>query len=401
MRALKIIADQSIWNISDALKTLAQTIPLDVTVFPPYEINAEVVRKADVLLVRSSVKVNASLLEGSTLRFVGTATIGDDHIDLDYLSRNHIAFASAAGSSTESVVEYILASLLELHVHDHIDLSKVNIGVIGVGRIGSMLSSQLKKISVHVLHNDPPRQRYENHLAEDSSWQTLPQILQHADLLTLHTPLTYGGFDATHHLINAATLDAFKGRGIINAGRGGIIDNQALLAWLNHDVSRFVILDCWENEPAISAELLASTQVVLATPHIAGHSVDGKAANTAYVFKALAHFLQQGVQWEYHHLMPKSQRLLVHDHLTYPTVWHRLHAYVEQAYPIVDDHLNFRASLMGAGPESIKNTFNQLRKAYPERRSWSCHTFAPSQNGSPIDKICNNHLTSLGFIPQS
>ncbi|MDQ6988790.1 MAG: NAD(P)-dependent oxidoreductase, partial [Mariprofundaceae bacterium] len=256
---LHIIADSNIWGAQQAFSALAGfDVRLDI--LEHQHITAKRVQDADILLVRSSTKVNPALLADSQVRFVGTATIGDDHVDTTYLQQRNIHFSSAAGSSTESVVEYMLAAFFQLEQLGYMDFSQDCLGIIGVGRIGGLLNQACAKLGVTTLLNDPPRQvesrQAESHDTQSGSttpFQSLNTLLQQADILTLHTPLVQGKSAAedTLHLLNAEQISQFKGKGIINAGRGACLDNQALLAWLEQDVGRFAVLDCWEDEPNI------------------------------------------------------------------------------------------------------------------------------------------------------
>lgn len=279
---LNIVADAHIWGVEEAFSSLPG-IDVSLTIMEATEITNASLQYADALITRSSTRVNEQLLAGTPVRFAATATIGDDHYDKQWLSGQGISFANAAGSSTDSVIEYMLTALLELHARKFIALPDIRLGIIGAGRIGGALADICRKMDIDTLLNDPPRARCEG----DGGFSELDELLDTADILSLHTPLISKGEDKTHHLLDAERLDRFKGRGIINAGRGACLDNTALLNWLDGDQERFAVLDCWENEPAISADLLAHPRLIIATPHIAGHSLDGKAANTLFAYRAL------------------------------------------------------------------------------------------------------------------
>ncbi|MDQ6950835.1 MAG: NAD(P)-dependent oxidoreductase [Mariprofundales bacterium] len=370
MLPLRIVVDG---NISHAVSAFGALPGLAVTldIAEPVEITPQRVRSADVLLVRSSTKVNGKLLDGSRVRFVATATVGDDHIDRSDLAQRGIVFASAAGSSTDSVVEYVTAALFALQ-HDHaMALPQLTIGVVGVGRIGSKVARLSQRIGMGLLCNDPPRAAQGD---AEFAWQPLDRLLAESDILTLHTPLLHDGAQATLHLLNAENLAHFHGRVVINAGRGAVVDNAALLQWLNGAPDRLAVLDCWEHEPQIDRALLAHPQVVVATPHIAGHSLDGKAANTQAVYDALCRFLGVDGAWNMNDELPvvPSLRwpLLAADAVMGKNRWAEVTAMITQLYPLANDTEACRELLKNAHSEDYAAAFKKMRRHYPVRRGW-------------------------------
>jgi erythronate-4-phosphate dehydrogenase len=359
---LRIVADAHVWGVADAFG-LFPGYATELTVVEHQAITPALLRQADVLVVRSSTRVNAELLAGSAVRFVGTATVGDDHIDQGWLREQGIAFASAAGSSTGSVVEYWITALLALHARGLIQLPHARLGIIGVGRIGSRIADMAEALDLTVLSNDPPRAR-----REDGDFVPLAEILQTCELLTLHTPLTLVPPDATRHLLDARALAAFRGRGIINTARGGIIDNNALGDWLDADPTRFAVLDCWEHEPGIARRLLAHPGVVIATPHIAGHSLDGKAANTRYIYEALCAFLGCPPDWETAAHLPDPVPASYDIHCC-GDIWTDLHRATSTLYPIARDDAALRAAL-AQDDAALAAAFRTQRRHYAVRRAW-------------------------------
>ncbi|MDQ6994352.1 MAG: 4-phosphoerythronate dehydrogenase, partial [Mariprofundaceae bacterium] len=299
LKKIRIIADEHIWCVEQAFESLAG-FDVNLTTLPLHQITSDVVHDADVLLTRSGIQVDAKLLQDSTVRFAGTATIGDDHYDKAWLNEQGITWATAAGSSTISVVEYMLASLFEMQAQGRVDFNTMSLGIIGVGRIGGLLAHVCERLGIHVLRNDPPRQRCEG----SADFVSLDDLLKQADVITLHTPLIREGIDKTELLLNAHHLARFHGQGIINAARGQCVDNQALLHWLNADEKHWTIMDCWQHEPNILLPLLTHEQCRLATPHIAGHSLDGKAANTQYIYRALCAYLNIEETWDMESALP-------------------------------------------------------------------------------------------------
>lgn len=359
---LKIIADAHIWGAESAFSSIPG-FDVELELLEQRDICREALIDADILLTRSSTRVNAALLDGTSVRFTATATIGDDHFDKAWLDARGIGWANAAGSSTGSVIEYMLAALLELHRRQLLSIPDTTLGIIGVGRIGGALAGVCEAMGINLLLNDPPRQR-----AGETGFSPIDDLLQQADVVTLHTPLIRGGRDRSEHLVDATFLECFQGRGIINAARGGCIDNSALMNWLGRDGRRWAVLDCWEGEPAISRELLNHSQVAIATPHIAGHSLDGKAANTQYAYDALCHYLDVEPVWRMEAELP-----VVTDEFDLPCSddpWSGLHALVAKLYPIMRDDAEMRS--WGALEErGLAAAFSTFRRHYPVRRSWS------------------------------
>lgn len=280
---MKIVCDKNMPYAEEAFKTLG-----DVVLKDGRQIAPEDVRGADALITRSTTKVNRDLLEGSAVRFYGSAVIGTDHIDIPYLESRGIVWSPAPGCNAESVANYVTASLLWLGGRYGLTLEGKTIGVIGVGNVGRRVCRHAAALGLRVLPNDPPRQR-DPADAEAQSFVSLERVLAESDIITCHVPLTKAGADATFHLLKAAQFARMKpGVIFLNAARGPVIETDALLQVLGSRVSHAVI-DCWEGEPAYRADLLARAD--LATPHIAGHSYEGKVNGTAIVYrKACAFF---------------------------------------------------------------------------------------------------------------
>ena len=361
-KPINITADAHIWGAASAFSQL-NGVDSHLTLLENNQINREALTSSDILLTRSSTKVNAALLDGTPVRFAATATIGDDHYDRAWLDEHQIAWANAAGSSTGAVLEYIAALLLHLHQQQLISIPDTTIGIIGAGRIGGALAKVCESIGMNVLLNDPPRARSEG----KEAFSTLDEVLEQADLITLHTPMITSGEDSTFHLIDRVRLSQFRGRGIINAARGGCVDNLALKQWLDSDSGHFAALDCWEHEPSPLQELIEHPQLVVATPHIAGHSLDGKAANTLYIYRALCQFLNIEPAWSMQSELPPLPAPITIEHKDDP--WHTLHDTASQLYPLLHDH-NMMKSWASLSEAQTSNAFRAYRRHYPERRAW-------------------------------
>ena len=277
---MKIIIDENIPLAKKCFKSLG-----DVHLVPGRDLPAAAVKDGDVLLVRSITQVNAELLDGSNIKFVGTATIGTDHIDLEYLKENDITFTSAAGCNANSVGEYITLAMLYFGEKLRFDLSTKTVGIIGVGNVGANVRDKAKALGMTVLEHDPPKAAT---LGGDH-WVSFAEAFA-ADIVTIHVSLEKHGDHPTFHMINDTVLNQLKPNQIlINAARGGVIDNNHFTDFLKATPLAAVLLDVWEKEPTISEEML--TQVDLGSPHIAGYSYDGKINGTTILYNALTAFL--------------------------------------------------------------------------------------------------------------
>jgi len=327
---------------------------------PGRGIDRALVEQADVLLVRSVSQVNRALLEGSKVRFVGTCTIGTDHLDLEYFAEAGIRWASAPGCNARGVVDYVLGSLMTLAEIEGADLAQRTFGVVGAGQVGGRLIKVLKDLGWVVKVCDPPRQA-----AEGGDYLSLEQIIEQCDVISLHTPLTRDGEQPTWHLFDEQRLNNLKpGTWLINAARGPVIDNTALREVLLEREDLQAVLDVWEHEPTVDVDL--ADLCVIATPHIAGYSLDGRQRGTAQVYEALCGFLQRPVEVNLAELLPRPWLAgLTLDAATDP-VW-ALAALCRSVYDPRRDDADFRRSLIGTDSEQ-RSAFDALRKHYPPRR---------------------------------
>ena len=257
---------------------------IEVKFLSPEEITSESVRKADALFVRTRTQINKELLHGSQVRFVATATIGFDHIDQDYCREAGIHWVSCPGCNAQAVCDYVEEAIASFNSSPFRGRSEggFTIGIIGYGHVGKLVAQMAQKNGYRVLLSDPPL----------GIGAPLKEIVPQCDVLTFHTPLTYDGEHPTYHLCNADILRLCKPNAlIINAARGGIIDEQALLATLNTKLSTLnytTAIDCWENEPLLNQALLE--KVDLASFHIAGYSIEGKMRASEMCLQAFCEF---------------------------------------------------------------------------------------------------------------
>lgn len=275
---LKIIIERNIPFIHGVLDDLAQVVYLGSD-----EITADAMRDADALICRTRTRCDNTLLNGSRCSFIATATIGTDHIDLDYCRQNGITVANAPGCNAPAVAQYLFASLAKV-INRSID--DYTIGIVGVGHVGSIVERWAIQLGMKVLVCDPPRVEVEC----ANNFVPLDEIARSADIITFHTPLTKDGKYPTHHICDETFLAAVARKPIVvNCARGGIFDTQAVIKALDNGVISDVIVDCWEGEPNLDLTLLQ--KAAIATPHIAGYSREGKIRATAMALNALAqHF---------------------------------------------------------------------------------------------------------------
>ncbi len=351
---MKIVADENIPLVEAFFSPLG-----DVLTRPGRTLKAEDVRDAEVLLVRSVTRVNRALLDGSKVRFVGTCTIGEDHLDLDYLKQHNIAFTSAPGCNANSVVEYVFSVLAALNT----DWRGKVFGIIGCGNVGGRLYQRLQALGVECRCYDPllsSPSPVNTPLQRDLT--SLEAVLA-ADIISLHTPLTRGGPYPTYHMLGMEQLLTLTpGSLLINSGRGAAIDNQALLRILQRRDDLTVALDVWEPEPALNPSLLE--RVALGTPHIAGYSYDGKVAGTAMVHRALCRFLSLEVEVPQDDV-PAPAPLIVNSADAYT----QLREAVLQAYDVRQDDRRLRWA--AADVAQLPKAFDALRKNYPRRLEFS------------------------------
>ncbi|QEY63978.1 4-phosphoerythronate dehydrogenase PdxB [Metapseudomonas lalkuanensis] len=352
---MRIVADENIPLVDAFFGGLG-----DIRRLPGRAIDAAAVADADLLLVRSVTRVDSTLLAGTPVRFVGTCTIGTDHLDLEYFARAGIGWSSAPGCNARGVVDYVLGSLLVLAEDEGVDLASRTFGVVGAGQVGGRLVDVLRGLGWRVLVCDPPRQA-----VEGGDFVDLETIIRECDAISLHTPLDAGGEHPTYHLLDTGRLERLRpGAWLLNASRGAVVDNQALRAVLERRSDLRAVLDVWEGEP--QADVALAQLCRIATPHIAGYSLDGKLRGTAQVYQAWCRFSGQAESVRLDELLPAPWLdELTLDAGTDPN-W-ALATLCRAVYDPRRDDADFRRSL--AGDEGQRRAaFDVLRKHYPVRR---------------------------------
>ena len=352
-RNVKILVDENMPYARELFSRLGEVKPVPGRPIPEDEL-----ADAQALMVRSVTKVNASLLSGTAVKFVGTATAGTDHVDQAWLGEAGIGFSAAPGCNAIAVVEYVFSALLMLAERDGFTLKDRTVGIVGVGNVGSRLQARLEAWGVRTLLCDPPRADR----GDAGDFRPLEALVREADILTFHTPLFKEGTYKTLHLVDDALIGALKpGAILINACRGRVVDNAALLTRLEAGQDLSVVLDVWEPEPDLNVELLK--RVDIGTPHIAGYTLEGKARGTTQVFEAFSAFIGHRQQVALDTLLPAPEfgRITLHGPLDQPTLKRLAHL----VYDVRRDDAPLRKV---AG---IPGEFDKLRKNYLERREWS------------------------------
>ena len=376
--SMKILADANIPYVGEAFGTLGET-----HLIPGREITPTQVKDADVLLVRSVTPVDAELLQASRVRFVGSATIGMDHIDLAYLRKRGIAFAYAPGSNANSVAEYVIAAILAVGLRSP---ATCTLGIIGLGRIGSLVKRKAQALGIKVLANDPPLER-----AGERGLVPLEELLCASDIVTCHVPLTTEGPDATFHLLNQRTLAMLGSAAIlINTARGSVVESEALLEALTTGRLRGAVLDVWEGEPSPEPALINA--VTLGTAHIAGYSMDGKVHGTQMLYEAACAFLAREPEWQEPALNDKNSSAMIDVDRPMADI---LDTLIVRCYDIRRDDAALRALAKLSSPDR-GNAFDRLRANYSLRLEFIHTTVVVPSGHAEIRQA----LLSIGFAVQ-
>lgn len=378
---MKIIADENMPFVEALFAELGQ-----IEFVNGRTLTAEQVNDADVLLVRSVTKVNQALLQHAhKLKFVGSATIGTDHIDIEYLHQRGIMFSNAPGCNATAVGEFVFIALLELAKRLQTSLKGKVVGIVGAGNTGTAAAKCLEAYGLRVLLCDPLKQ------AEGDSRQfiALDELLEHADIVSLHVPITKVGPHKTWYLFDEARLNTLKpNTWLINCCRGEVIDNHALIKVKQTRDDVKVILDVWENEPKPIAELVPLVE--FATPHIAGYSLEGKARGTFMLYQTLCRLLQRDPSKSLVGLLPPfefQQRLNTAD-----LDENKLLKMCRLVFDLRDDDALFRQSFHTAAG------FDLLRKQHTHRREFSALAVNPvCDSAIYASSDCIKMLYSLGY----
>jgi erythronate-4-phosphate dehydrogenase len=386
---MKIIADENIPFVAECFSSVGE-----VEVVPGRGITPDVVADAEVLLVRSITPVGADLLAGSRVRFVGTATIGFDHIDIEYISRNKIGFASAPSSNANSAAEYIIAGLLNIAKQHSIDLEGKSIGIIGVGNVGSRVAKKCEALGINLYLNDPPLQRQTG----DSKYLPIEDLFD-CDFVTLHTPLTFEGEDKTLHLTDEKFFKSLKTRCIfLNTSRGGVVDGIALKEAIGEGRLQAAVLDVWENEPNIDVDLFE--MVDIGTPHIAGYSLDGKVVGMIMIYKVVCEYFGLEAKFDIDSFLPAPAIPELKINPNSGSEQDILLGAVEKIYDIKADDVRLR-QILETKAEKRGMFFDGLRKRYPVRREFQNTKIIIATEDTESTENLAEKLEGIGFKVKS
>lgn len=355
---MKIVCDNKIPFLRGVLEPYAQ-----VEYLPGKETTAEVVRDADALITRTRTICNESLLKGSSVKVIATATIGFDHIDTVWCEAHDIIWRNAPGCNSWSVKQYISSVLVRLAGMRSLDLEGMTLGVVGVGNVGSKVARAASALGMKVLLNDPPRERREGH----PGFVSLDEIIEKSDIITLHVPLSRDGEDATWHLFDAERMGRMKSSQIlINSSRGPVVDNAALKQALKSHRIAGGVLDVWEGEPDLDPEFVSLLDIT--TPHIAGYSADGKANGTAASVRTVSEVLGLPLKdWFPSDIPAPSMPLEFSLDASGKSRQELLSEAILNTYDVLEDSGRLRADL---------GSFEKLRGDYPVRREPSAFTLS-------------------------
>ncbi len=338
-----------------------------VEYYPGADISAAVVRDADALIIRTRTNCNSSLLTNSRVRFIGSATIGFDHIDTDFCIRNGITWANAPGCNSSAVQQWVATAILHWSATFSKSLNGLTIGVVGVGNVGRKVVALAQALGMNVICCDPPRKRGEG-LPNFVDFAT---VLQNSDIITFHVPLNRGGVDSTLHMLNPESLALCKPNVfILNSSRGEVVDSNALLSFLERNPDAQAALDVWENEPNVPVGLLHRT--IVATPHIAGYSLEGKVMGTKMIIDSLSRFFKLGIDPWIPNPNPLSAIVRVDDASSIEQI-------IKSTYQILNDDFRNRIE-----------DFEALRNNYNYRRDFSGYCVSK-------DAAVSDVLKNIGF----
>ncbi|MDR1552486.1 MAG: 4-phosphoerythronate dehydrogenase [Prevotellaceae bacterium] len=365
---MKIVIDDKIPFINGVFEPFADVV---------YKAGSEISRidllDAEALVTRTRTICDAKILKGTKVKLIASATIGFDHIDTDFCSRNNIAWANADGCNSSAVAQYVLAALLQISQQCNINLDKMTIGIIGVGNVGKKVETICRTLGMNVLLCDAPRKKNEKNM----SFADIDKVAENADIISLHLPLNQVGEYKTYHLFNDKMFEMLKAKILINTSRGEIVETNALNSAIKNRKIAFTVVDVWENEPKINKILLSL--VNLATPHIAGYSLEGKAAGTTMAVQAISKFFNLGLEnWQVKNLPEVEQKIIVD--CCDKSVINVLQDIIKSVYNIMLDNDLLKQNV---------DDFEELRSNYRLRREFASYKIFAKNLTDEQKKILN------------
>ncbi len=370
----RLIIDDKIPFIKGILEPFAE-----VKYIPGGAITSDHMKQADGLIIRTRTRCNRELLELGNVKFISTATIGFDHIDTVYCEQKGIYWANAPGCNSGSVMQYMASVLMHLEVKEQRPINEFTIGIIGAGNVGKKIEKLARALGMPVLVNDLPRARAEG----PSEFTPLADLIRNSDIITMHTPLNLQGEDKTFHLADDGFFKLMKPQScFINASRGEVCNSAALKNAHKSGIVKNIVLDVWENEPAIDLELLR--QSFIATPHIAGYSTDGKANGTAMSVQACSRFFGFSLNNWYPENIPAPKNSKVDLSSEKQNNNENIRKAILSTYAVCEDDSHLRAA---------PSSFEKLRGDYQGRREFHAYSIKQDPANEELAKI----LKEIGF----
>jgi len=372
---LKIIADDKIPFLHGILEPFA-----NVVYMPGAQIDSRACCNADALLVRTRTQCNKALLDGSSVKFIATATIGFDHIDTGYCNSHNIRWLNAPGCNASSVAQYVLSALLNLAVEQKFELREKTLGIVGVGHVGSKVAHIGQILGMKILLCDPPRAEKEG----QTGFCTLDELLKQSDIISLHVPLNRNEKHKTFHLADTDFFERLKpGCIFINSSRGEVTSTRALKSAIQKGIVSSAVIDVWENEPDIDIKLLQSAHYT--TPHIAGYSTDGKAKATSMIVQALSQYFNLPLKHWFPDAIPTPENPLISFDIHEKSTQQALCNVINATYNIKYD---------SAALKKKPTDFEKFRSNYHLRREFNAYQIQQPVKETPeVFKILNE----LGF----
>jgi len=371
---IRIIADSHIPMLRNILDQYS-----NIQYIPGEEIKNQDLTDIDALIIRTRTKCNRDLLINSGIRFITSATIGTDHIDMDYCQNNGISVRNAPGCNSASVCQYVMSALMGLSIIHGFSIKEKTLAVVGFGNVGTRVANFAKVLGMNVLVNDPPKEK----LDSENLYLSLKDIIRNADIISLHVPLTKSGEHKTHNLVNQQFLSEMSANQIlINTSRGGVVDQEALKKSLLNRKIAGAVLDVWKNEPDIDLKLL--DLVDYGTAHIAGYSIDGKANGSAMAVNHINRYFNFGMEEWYPGNLPMPESTIISPQVIGKTDEEILKEIILKTYDIQANDTDLRKH-----PER----FESFRYNHPLRREYPVF----SVNAETLSEALKQQLKSLGF----
>ncbi len=379
---MKIVCAETVLLGQSAFANAGSTV-----VLPDREIKREDLLDADALIVRSKTKITAELLQGTPVKFVGTATAGTDHIDAEQLEQRGIYWCASPGCNANSVSEYLIAGLLTLGRRHGFELENKTIGVIGCGAVGSRVVKKCHALGMNVLRNDPPLAA----VSADPDFLPLETVLAESDFVTLHVPLVKHKPWPTERMADWVFFEQLKpGAVFINAARGSVCDYDALLGAKTSGAVAQTILDVWSPEPAFRTDIVKISN--LATPHIAGHSYEGKLNGTIACYNELCNFFEIPKTWDIAASLPAPEIPQLEMDCTDRRDEEVLHDIIQKVYNIEEDDRLIREAAVHSEIDRARG-FDALRKNYRTRREFKNTTVTLAGASPELER----KIKALGF----